>query len=141
MLNMFLTLSFIFVLAESNAADGYILWHNCSPGVYLHGRKVICKYLLPSTLNNHFSVSVTFVSDASHSGSGKKFSFLSKTIVTKDSGLPTNWLLAHELTTSPMVVFSALHGPIDYQGTNKIHYQHTSKPLFVTNINRWIIIH
>ena len=95
MLNMFLISSFIFVLAESNAADGYILWHNCAPGVYLHGRKVICRYLLPSFMDNHFSVSVTFVSDASNSASGKfSFSFLSKRLQRRISAcLPIGSLL------------------------------------------------
>ena len=110
-------------MSESNAADGHILWHNCAPGVYLHGRKVICKHNLTHFLYNIFSVSVTFVSDASHSASGMKLYFSLQKYALKDSGLPTNWLPAQEPTTSPMVVFLVLPGPIDYQGT-KTTYQH-----------------
>ena len=106
-------------MAESYATDGHILWNNCAPGVYLDRRKVIFKHnLLPNFLNNNFSVSVTFVSDASLSGSGTNtfYTFYSKDAL-KDSGLLTSWRLAHEPTTCLMVEFLAPPGPIDYQGT------------------------
>ena len=109
---------FVF-LAESNATDGHILWYNCAPGVHLHRRKVIFKHNLLSFVNNNFSASVTFVSDASLSGSGTSNTFytLYAKHSLKDSGLLTSWLLVHEPTTCLMGGFSAPPGHIDYQGT------------------------